>query len=140
MTKDVKKRVRYVTVPLFDQRVHFVTTMEDYNDCLASMGFPPAPPANGKGGWYTSDAGDVMFIVGVMNGLQSTLVHEIAHVVHFMCKYVGIRVGYGEVNETFCYMMGALYDLLNPLLNDANRKRAKKDAKKYRKPKVALDE
>jgi hypothetical protein len=122
--------IKSVRLPLFEQNIHFVTSMDHYNICLGVMGFPPQAPAAGKGGWYTDGDGDVMFLVGVMNGEHSTLVHEISHVTHFLCKYIGIDVEYGGANETFCYIMGALYKELAPLLDDANRKKARSASRK----------
>jgi hypothetical protein len=48
-------------------------------------------------------------LIGVFDGLYSTLAHEFAHIAFDICQDAGVRVVPGETNETFCYLLDALF-------------------------------
>lgn len=104
---------------LYGQPVCFVQTEEDYRDALAYYGIKAKlTKVFGRSQWCVSNTDPTVafFMVGVFDGRNSTLVHELAHCCFFLLEHVGVPVKRGQANESFCYLLDHLYDAFAPHL------------------------
>jgi hypothetical protein len=101
-----------IEVPIFGGAVHFVNNIQDYQKIYKKItGKTSSFNADNTvcGFCQSFDNIDEYFIV-VLDDSQTSLVHECAHAVFKFCKSRGIKVENGMSNETYCYLIGYLFN------------------------------
>lgn len=101
-----------IPVPLFDSAdVYFCFSREDWENAHNSLGSNSAcQDRRGAANTFRSlNRQRDIHLVGVFDGRCSTLAHECAHIIFDICDHAGVRVVTGEANETFCYLLDALF-------------------------------
>jgi len=111
------KGVESYHVPLYNQSVIVASTPKRYNKVLKLLGMEPRPAFGGGIAQMTSNGTDTFFLIGVFDGQDSTLVHEVGHIAFFILDLVGVPVVSGGTNEAYCYLLGDLYRNVAELLN-----------------------
>lgn len=111
-------KFRSIDVPLFTGKVYLVTTMKEYNQLLKHV--DQAKCTNVVAGkalfLKNSTTGECNYIAGVFNGSIETLVHELAHITFFILNEHGVSIQDGQSNETYCYLLGSLFNSLKEML------------------------
>lgn len=111
------KLPRYL-IPLFHSaHIYLCVTKEQWQQALNCLGEPPQNLSYGNGRtmhFCDDETGENMYLVGVFNGLPSTLVHECAHATFYVCNDVGIDIDTGQRNETYCYLLDRMFSHFLP--------------------------
>ena len=64
----------------------------------------------------TNQSGETLFMIGVFDGDQGTLVHECSHLAFNLLDYVGVPVEAGASNEAYAYLIEFFYSSLTRLV------------------------
>ncbi|WP_227136728.1 hypothetical protein [Kosakonia radicincitans] len=113
------KLPRYL-IPLFHSaRIYLCVTKEQWQQALKCLNVPPQnlSYSNGRTMHFCDDeTGENMYLVGVFDGLLSTLVHECAHATFYVCNDTGIDIDTGQRNETYCYLLDRMFSHFLPYI------------------------
>ena len=100
-------------VPLFNSgRIYLCRSRGEFREAMRAIGVDPGnvDSLNGLCRHYENeDSGENIYVLGVFNGSDSTLVHECAHATFFVCHDFGVKVDTGSANETYCYMLDRMF-------------------------------
>lgn len=95
------------SVPLFNSgRIYLCKTMDEFGEV---MNFVCRHFEN-------ETSGENIYVIGVFNGSESTLVHECAHAAFLICHDFGVKIESGAANETYCYMIDRMFSYFLPYL------------------------
>lgn len=116
-------KFRSVDVPLFTGKVYLVTTMKEYNQLLKHVDQAKCTDVVAGKALFLKNytTGECNYIVGVFNGSIETLVHELAHITFFILNEHGVSIQDGQTNETYCYLLGSLFNSLKDYINESKR-------------------
>lgn len=111
------KSVTGMEIPIYGGKIVLCNTPEEHEACQRWSGVETGKrlPAGGTCTQlviYNDDGsrrGRPIYLVGVFDGCQATLSHELSHACFFILEDVGIEIVQGGSNEAFCYL---LQDLL----------------------------
>ncbi|WP_241596001.1 hypothetical protein [Rosenbergiella epipactidis] len=100
-----------MNVPLFESgTVIFCRDFSEWRFIHSQIGIDQEEDgSNGKSHTY-SNGSEVMHIIGLFNGKNSTLAHECSHMAFDICSRVGVEVEAGKANETFCYLVSKIFE------------------------------
>lgn len=118
MSKKDLEGITFVKVPIFGGWVILTLDQDQYHRAMDWHGIPESARASEEHfapGVYgfcqeleNAVDGDHAVVVQVSNWQLSTLTHELAHAVFYICDRKGIEVDSGR-RETFCYLQGYLF-------------------------------
>ena len=99
-----------IEIPIYGQRVILCRSFAAYEYYCTKAGSKVNVNKTGDGeAWQTTIDGLEIFSIYVGNGSLGVLVHEIAHTVFNMSKYLGLETT-EKKNEPYCYLMQYLFD------------------------------
>jgi len=64
-----------------------------------------------------TENGSSIYLLGVFDGKLSTLVHEVAHIAHFVTARAGFDSGVGN-GEPYAYLIGHMFDKLEKFIKE----------------------
>lgn len=107
-------------VPLFDSgRIYLCRSRDEFRQAMNFIGVPAdkIESLNGLCRHFENETtNENIYMLGVFNGKESTLVHECAHATFFICNDYGVTVDTGSANETYCYMLDRMFSHFLPYL------------------------
>lgn len=126
------KKARGCDVPVYGGTVVLVNTAKEYNDILIWAGLRELPceysggvscciqlKHNKTGMWMDRP----YHLVGVFDGTDVTLAHELIHVCFNIADVVGLTTKPGEANEAFAYLHTALMSELSKYVKQPKESR-----------------
>lgn len=108
------------SVPLFNSgRIYLCKTMDEFGEVMNFVGLN-SDSVNSLNGlcrhFENETSGENIYVIGVFNGSESTLVHECAHAAFFICHDFGVKIESTAANETYCYMIDRMFSYFLPYL------------------------
>lgn len=93
-------------VPIYGGRVYCTADIESYDSIREYLGVDPvSSDVVGRTTQYTNNiTGGTIYVVLVLDGKPSTLVHELGHLTHRILERAGVKD-----EEAFCYLLDYLF-------------------------------
>jgi hypothetical protein len=122
---------RHLEIPLYGGAFYVCTEREEYKqifDFLTTTkeGTEFIDGCLGCVTPLTNEAGGAVYLIGIFDGDYGTLCHEVGHLALFILDRAGVPVD-AENSEAFCYLQGHLFDVCQPIIDEANLKTAEEE-------------
>ncbi|HBT0444716.1 TPA: hypothetical protein MA058_003370 [Klebsiella pneumoniae] len=101
------KNISVLNVHPYFLYVYFTRDEKTFNKCRTK--FTGKKPLQDLGCGCVSTDGQGKIILGVFDKSDSTLIHELSHVMVHIFEYIGMPIN-SDTTEAYAYLMASLYD------------------------------
>ena len=132
MTKTIRlkwpKGVVGKLVPLYGGTYYFADTLEKFNQMFDYLTGVPGASGDDTDCLGCAMAlenpkdGGALYLIGVFDGGYGVLAHEVGHLTTYVLERAGVPMDV-HTTEAFCYLLGYLFEDIQPLLDKSNLER-----------------